>query len=459
MAGILALVQEKTGGRLGQAAQDLYDLYNGAHAAAIFHDVTIGNISVPCTNPSPDCSKNAAGNYFLTGFDTTAGYDLATGMGSVDASQLITWWGTAAGPETTVVTVTPSASSIAHTAPLTVGVTVQGSTTTGNPTGTVTLTGGGYTVLRCGAYGQRNRQRNRFVQHSRQQPGQGHRRPHGLVQRRSQLCGEDRTATVNVSALTPTVTVTPSTPTVNSGAAMTVTGLVKATGVGLTPTGTVTLSGGGYTSAAQTLTGTGAYTFTVPAYSFTTSGAVTLTVSYSGDPGYNTASGTTPVTIALSTFTLSATDVTVAAGAASGNVSTITVTPTNGYIGTVTLTAAVTASPAGAVSAPTFTGSSVNITDSSQKTGTVTVATTASSAVRTGNPGSAWLQAAGGTAMAAFLLFCLPLGSRRNRRVLSLMLILVAATFTAVGCGSSHTTPTKTTPSVTVSPTPSLVQC
>ena len=75
-AGFLALVQQKTGGRLGQAAKDLYDLYNGAHAAAIFHDVTIGDISVPCTNPSPNCSRNAAGNYFLTGYDTTAGYDL-----------------------------------------------------------------------------------------------------------------------------------------------------------------------------------------------------------------------------------------------------------------------------------------------------------------------------------------------------------------------------------------------
>ena len=89
------------------------------------------------------------------------------------------------------------------------------------------------------------------------------------------------------------------------------------------------------------------------------------------------------------------------------------------------------------------------------------MATTAPSAVRTGNPGSAWLRAAGGTAMAAFLLFCLPLGSRRNRRMLSLMLILVAATFTAVGCGSSHTTPrpprdATPTVTVTVSATPEL---
>ena len=51
-AGILALVQQKSQARqarTGGPAQDLYDLYNGTHAAAIFHDVTTGNISVPCT--------------------------------------------------------------------------------------------------------------------------------------------------------------------------------------------------------------------------------------------------------------------------------------------------------------------------------------------------------------------------------------------------------------------------
>ena len=48
-AGILALVEQSTGGRLGQAATQLYNLYNGSHAAAIFHDVTQGNNSVSCT--------------------------------------------------------------------------------------------------------------------------------------------------------------------------------------------------------------------------------------------------------------------------------------------------------------------------------------------------------------------------------------------------------------------------
>jgi trimeric autotransporter adhesin len=452
-AGILALVQQKTGSRLGQAAQDLYNLYNGAHTAAIFHDVTIGNISVPCTNPSPNCSKNTAGNYFLTGYDTTAGYDLATGMGSVDVNQLITYWGTGTGPETTIVTVLPGASTIARTAPLTVVGTVQGSTATGNPTGTVTLSGGGYTSSAQTVTASGADSATYAFSIPANSLNKGSDTLTASYSGDRDYAVHTGTATVTVTGLTPTVTVTPASANVTSGVSTTVGVLVA--GTGATPTGTVTLSGGGYTSAAQALNGTGAYTFTVPAHSFTTSGAVTLTVSYGGDAGYNTAVGTAAINVAVSTFTLTATDVTVAAGALTGNASTITVTPSNGYTGTVVLTAAVTASPAGAVSAPTLAGSSVPITDANPKTGTVTVTTAAPGAVRTANPGSAWLRAAGGTAMAAFLLFCLPLGSRRNRRVLSLMLILVAATFTAVGCSSSTTTPTKATPSVTLSPSKS----
>ncbi len=70
-AGILALVQQsdtpKAGcgwvncSRLGQAATQLYALYNGSHASTIFHDVTVGNKSVPCTSGSPDCAANSLG--------------------------------------------------------------------------------------------------------------------------------------------------------------------------------------------------------------------------------------------------------------------------------------------------------------------------------------------------------------------------------------------------------------
>jgi len=144
-AGMLALVQQKTNGRLGQASKDLYDLFNGTHSASIFHDTTVGNNSVPCLSGSPNCVQNTAGFYYESGYDTNVGYDLATGIGSVDVAQLINFWGSAIGSATSTVGVVPSASTITTAQALTVVVTVTGSGTNGTPTGTVSLSGGGYT--------------------------------------------------------------------------------------------------------------------------------------------------------------------------------------------------------------------------------------------------------------------------------------------------------------------------
>jgi trimeric autotransporter adhesin len=150
-AGILALVQEGAkNGRLGPAVQNLYDLFNGSHAGTVFHDITVGNNSVVCTVGSPNCVKNGAGNYFLSGsnttsgYDTNAGYDLATGMGSVDATQLVNFWASATGSAAAAITVTPSATNITSIQGVTVAVSVAGSGSLPAPTGTVTLAGGGY---------------------------------------------------------------------------------------------------------------------------------------------------------------------------------------------------------------------------------------------------------------------------------------------------------------------------
>jgi trimeric autotransporter adhesin len=143
-ASILALVVEKTGGRLGQAAQELYDTYNGSHASDVYHDITVGNISVPCTSGTTNCTKNTAGYYFESGYNTGTGFDLATGMGSVDATALLTYWGTAVGTTSSTVAVTPTTSSINSGDSLTETVSVTGSGVT--PTGTITLSSGTYSA-------------------------------------------------------------------------------------------------------------------------------------------------------------------------------------------------------------------------------------------------------------------------------------------------------------------------
>ena len=110
-AGMLALVSQSQGGaRLGQANYVLYNLYK-THPT-IFHDVTVGNISVPCGSGSANCGSNG----FLTGYGSAAGYDAATGLGSVDVSQLISNWANANFTNTdTTLTVNGSKAAVTVT--------------------------------------------------------------------------------------------------------------------------------------------------------------------------------------------------------------------------------------------------------------------------------------------------------------------------------------------------------
>ena len=77
-AGLMALVAQSTATRQGNADNVFYPLANKQRSggAAVFHDITVGNNSVPGQ----------------TGFNATAGYDKATGIGSVDAFVLVNHW-------------------------------------------------------------------------------------------------------------------------------------------------------------------------------------------------------------------------------------------------------------------------------------------------------------------------------------------------------------------------------
>ena len=78
-AGLMALVVQQTGQRQGNANSRFYQLaaaQYGSGGVAVFHDTTFGNNSVPG----------------VTGYAASAGYDLATGLGSVDANALVSNW-------------------------------------------------------------------------------------------------------------------------------------------------------------------------------------------------------------------------------------------------------------------------------------------------------------------------------------------------------------------------------
>jgi subtilase family serine protease len=84
-AGIVVLVNQMMNSRQGNVNPALYQLYGIAPDA--FHDITQGGNEVPCIAGSPDCQSSG----FL-GYSAAPGYDLATGLGSIDAFKLLTAW-------------------------------------------------------------------------------------------------------------------------------------------------------------------------------------------------------------------------------------------------------------------------------------------------------------------------------------------------------------------------------
>ncbi|HLV87746.1 MAG TPA: Ig-like domain repeat protein [Candidatus Sulfotelmatobacter sp.] len=142
MAGIMALVNQKYGAQ-GQANYVLYPL--AAQHPSVFHDVTQGSNVVPCQVNTPNCAismakDNTNGFYTLTGYDAAKGYDLATGLGTIDANLLVKYWNSLHfTPSTT--TLSFSATTFTHGSPVKANVAVSGSG--GQPTGDVALVASG----------------------------------------------------------------------------------------------------------------------------------------------------------------------------------------------------------------------------------------------------------------------------------------------------------------------------
>jgi hypothetical protein len=151
-AGLLALVNQKTGSRQGNANYVFYSLAakqsslncnsnTGPASTCTFNDVTSGTIATPCATGSPNCTTTKAGDQIgvLTGYQAGAGYDLATGLGSVNAANLVNNWNSASGTaSTTTLTLNGgNAVNVTHGTAVTVAVSV--SPTSPQPTGLASL--------------------------------------------------------------------------------------------------------------------------------------------------------------------------------------------------------------------------------------------------------------------------------------------------------------------------------
>ena len=138
MAGIMALINQKYG-RQGQANFTLYPL--AAQHPTAFHDITTGSNDVPCEQGTPSCTPstltdNTNGSYTLGQYYAAPGYDLATGLGSVDANLLLEFW-TSLKFKSTATTLNFSQTTFTHGTSVNVSVGVAGMG--GTPTGDVAL--------------------------------------------------------------------------------------------------------------------------------------------------------------------------------------------------------------------------------------------------------------------------------------------------------------------------------
>lgn len=173
-AGIMALVNQKTGHSQGQADFVLYHL--ASQFSSAFHSITNGSNTVPCNTttvtgdgstyaPSSTCIAAPSGlGYKVTDptygtategqigsgttpyYNASAGYNLATGLGSFDANQLVNDWGSVT-LQSTGVTLNTSSTSFTHGTSVTISGSVTGSST---PTGSVALMTNSSTPLQQG---------------------------------------------------------------------------------------------------------------------------------------------------------------------------------------------------------------------------------------------------------------------------------------------------------------------
>lgn len=449
MAGIMALVNQKMGVQ-GNPNAELYNLaskqtYGNCSTetgtisnGCYFNDIDAGtgsiagNISSPCQPGTPNCTVAHTGDSaaVLSGYDSGTGFDLATGLGSMNVANVVNAWTTMTGSANTTLTATPSASAIAVNVPVTISGTVATASGTEPPTGNIVVSGAGYssaaTALSNGSYS---------ITIPASSLASGNDTLTASYAGDFFYAPASATTSVTVTKLTPGgVTVTPSATTLSSNATLTVTGTVAPASGGPTPIGTITLSGGGYTSSAAPLSA-GSYSISIPPISLGT-GADSLTVTYSGDANYLTASNAATVTVTAS-YAVTATSPSAITRGASAT-STIAVSSKDGYTGTVTFMCALNSGgPANqSGDAPVCTIPTSPVAVGAAATATVTtVAATSGALIRPDfNRNTTALAGMGCAALVLLGVLGIP-AQRRALRTIIGMLALIVALGSLAACG------------------------
>ena len=340
-AGIMALVDQKMGGSQGNANYVLYNLAAQSAASCdsttapanggscVFYDITKGNNAVPCSGML-DCGTSGGSGYYGIMVDpnnpanpawtTTPGYDLATGLGSVNAANLVKAWSSAtfAPSVTTITSLTPA--NVTHGQAVSVSATVAAKNESGTPTGSIALVAapsgasegvGNFPLVNGAATGTTMLLPGGTYNVTAHYPGDGTFAASDSAPVQVTVGKENSQTTPLLEGLSFTATgdwAPVSTFTYGSilelqgnvvGSAGTTCGPSPQLSGVACPTGSVnfTLNGSPVNAGTYTLNNLGYALDTLPATAFTALGPYTLKAQYSGDASYSTSSGTQTGTV------------------------------------------------------------------------------------------------------------------------------------------------------------------
>jgi len=362
MAGVAALLNAKLGTAQGNLNPLLYKLA-ATTSNGVFHDITpatsgVGtcSLTVPsmCNNSTPGSSAlstTATGGQ--QGYAVQAGYDMVTGLGSIDVANLLTAAAaTKVSTTLALTTVSPNPVAVSTTVTLTSTLT-RSSTTPGAATGTVsfyyTPTGGSATLIGSAVTISNNVATTTTTFSTA-----------GTYTITAVYSGDTNYATSLATGVSlvvnpgPSFTVVPVTTTYNliSGATtgntdvITLTSTNSFVGSVVVTCAVTNVSGTAAGSCTQTTpvtltsgnTGTSTLTITtIPG----TSGVLNVTVTGTSGTTVVTSS-TITVNLTASSYTLAAlpTTISIAGNATTGNTTSVTITSVNGFAGTVTVSCA-----------------------------------------------------------------------------------------------------------------------
>ena len=354
-AGIMALVNQKTSSSQGNANYVLYKLaaqqYSGSSDcnsssvqsgnSCAFYDITQGGNAVPCIVGSIAlgttlCSVSNPSDVLglLPGWNAKVGYDLATGLGSVNAYNLVNSWNTAiAAMIPTQSTLTLNGSTFTYGSPITgsIAVTVAGGGT-GTPSGDASIINASGTGFGLGPFSLNDG--SAAVSGSGLAVGSyqviGHYDGDGTF-----LASNSNAVSVSVTKATTTSSLTASRTTLVAGESVTFSATIGTTSDASSPSGTVqftdSTTGAALGSALlQSATDTSGHAIARASLTIASNlfdqGSNTVQAIYTGDANYNAPTASTTTVSYTPPFSLSVNPSTISMAAGSSTTATVSLT-------------------------------------------------------------------------------------------------------------------------------------